>query len=59
MKINTQKELEKYQAELNQYMVQLQQLDNQRVELVQAIQERRGIVIFLQNLNQNNKAVKL
>lgn len=51
--IDTQRELEKYQAELNQYVVQLQQLDNQRQQLIQAIAERRGIVIYLQGLDQN------
>ena len=50
IEIDVEKEKTKYQAELEQFVAQLQQLDNQRALLVQAIQERRGIVAFLSGL---------
>jgi len=53
IEIDIKKELEKYQAELDRFIRQLQIMDSQRAELTQAIAERRGIVIYLQSLNQS------
>ena len=51
----------KYQAELDSFVRQLQQLDQQRAILAQAIAERQGIIAFLNSLNtdgEKNKKVK-
>ena len=41
----------KYQAELDGFIKQLGQLEQQRNTLVQAIHERQGIIAYLTNLN--------
>jgi len=51
-KINIEKEKAKYQAELNSFTAQLQQLEQQRAVLIQAIAERRGILVFLDSLDK-------
>ena len=55
--IDVSKELEKYQKELEEIIRQLQVIENQRAQTIQAIAERRGIVIYLQSLNQHNEIV--
>ena len=51
IEIDIEQEKAKYQAELNQFIAQLQQLDQQRSTLLQAIAERQGILAFLDRLN--------
>jgi len=53
--IDVKAELARYQAELNSLMQQLQAVENQRAALLQAIAERRGIIAFLNSLNQNKE----
>jgi prefoldin subunit 5 len=53
VEIDTTKEIAKYQAEYNQFVSQLQTLQQQLAQVTQAIAERRGILIFLNSLNQN------
>ena len=53
--IDVEKERAKYQAEYDAYVRQLNELDAQRVQLMQAIAERRGILIFLNSLDQQKK----
>jgi len=53
--IDVKAELARYQAELNSLMQQLQAVENQRATLLQAIAERRGIIAFLNSLNQNKE----
>jgi prefoldin subunit 5 len=53
--IDIEAEKAKYEAELNQFTAQLQQLEQQRAILLQAIQERRGILAFLNSLNQHKE----
>jgi hypothetical protein len=48
--IDIEAEKAKYEAELNQFIAQLQQIEQQRAMLVQAIQERRGILGYLNSL---------
>ena len=47
LEIDLETDKAKYQAELDSYVRALQELDAQRAQLVQAIQERRGILIYL------------
>jgi hypothetical protein len=54
--IDIEAEKARYEAELNQFIAQLQQLEQQRAILVQAIQERKGILAFLNSLNQHREA---
>ncbi len=49
--INLVEEKKKYQAELDQFIQQINQLDQQRATLAVAIAERRGILVFLNSLN--------
>lgn len=51
--VDVEKEKTKYQAELDSFVRALQELGAQRAQLMQAIQERRGILIFLGSLNQD------
>ena len=51
--IEIEKEVAKYQAELDSYVRALQELEAQRAQLVQAIQERRGILIYLSSKNEH------
>jgi len=53
--IDVKAELAKYQAELNSLVQQLQTVENQRATLLQAIAERRGIIAFLNSLNQKGE----
>ena len=53
--IDVEVEVKKYEVEMNGLIAQLNQLDQQRAEHIRAIQERRGILIFLQNLNSKEK----
>ena len=53
MEIDVKLETAKYQAEYDAYARQLNELEQQRAQLFQAIQERRGILIFLSSLNQH------
>jgi prefoldin subunit 5 len=53
--LNIEESRQKYQAELNQFIAQLNQLDQQRAVLIQAIQERRGILAFLESLNTHKE----
>lgn len=46
-----------YQAEYDTFVARLQVLDQQRAQLLQAIQERRGILIFLASL-ENKQPVE-
>ncbi len=55
MEIDVEKELAKYQGELTGFMRRLQELDGQRAMLVQAINERQGIIAFLTNVNHKEK----
>mgnify|MGYP001569003525 CR=1 FL=1 len=57
IEINVKSEKAKYQAEYDAYIRQLQELEVQRAQLVQAIQERRGILIFLESLNTHREKV--
>ena len=52
VEIDVEKERAKYQAEYDAYVRQLNELEQQRAQLLQAIQERRGILIFLTSLDQ-------
>ena len=49
--INTEVEKEKYTNQLNAFISELERLDRQRAELIQAIQERQGILAFLNSLD--------
>ena len=53
LEIDVEQQVAKYQVEYDAYVRQLQELDDQRAQLIQAISERRGILIFLASLNQN------
>ena len=53
--INIEAEREKYANQLNAYIAELERLDRQRVELIQAIQERRGILAFLNSLDEHKE----
>ena len=55
VEIDIEQEKVKYQAELNQFIAQLQQLDQQRSSLLQAIAERQGILAFLERLNSKGE----
>lgn len=50
--IDLEKDKAQFQAEMDTYIRQLGELDNQRGLLIQAIQERRGILIYLNSKNQ-------
>ena len=52
MEIDVEKEKAKYQAQLDAFARHLQELDQQRLTLIQAIQERRGIVAFLDSFKE-------
>ena len=54
--INIEQEKAKYQAELDSYVRALQELEAQRSQLIQAIQERRGILIYLNSLDQQKES---
>jgi prefoldin subunit 5 len=54
--IDIEAEKARYEAELNQFMAQLQQIGQQQAILLQAIQERRGILAFLNSLDQHREA---
>lgn len=56
--IDVKKELAKYQREVDDFVRQLQVVNNQRATLIQAIAERRGIIIYLQSLDQHKKETK-
>ena len=49
--IDLEKDRAQYQAEMDTYIRQLGELDNQRAQLIQAIQERRGILAYLNSKN--------
>jgi len=51
--INIEAEREKYANQLNAFIAELERLDKQRAELIQAIQERRGILAFLNSLDEH------
>jgi prefoldin subunit 5 len=53
--INVEREKAKYEAELNSFTSQLQQLEQHRAALVQAIAERQGILAYLNSLNHKEK----
>ena len=55
VEINIEEQKAKYQTEYDAYMRQLQELEQQRATLIQAIQERRGILAFLNSLNQHKE----
>ena len=55
VEIDIEQERAKYQVELNQFIAQLQQLDQQRSTLLQAIAERQGILAFLERLNSKGE----
>ena len=55
VEIDVETEKAKYQAELDSYARALQQLEAQRAQLIQAIQERRGILIYLNSKNQQKE----
>ena len=50
VEIDIQVEVTKYQAQLDGFVKQLREIEEQRVQFVQAIQERRGILAFLSSL---------
>jgi len=49
--VDVEQEIAKYEVELNTFLSQMRQLDNQRATLLQAIAERQGIVAYLRSLN--------
>ena len=53
--INIEAEREKYTNQLNAFIAELQRLDRQRAELIQAIAERQGILAFLNSFDETNK----
>ena len=53
VEIDIEQEKVKYQAELNQFIAQLQQLDQQRSTLLQAIAERQGILGFIAEISED------
>ena len=55
VEIDIEKEVAKYQAELDSFLRQLQQLDNQRAAFMQAIAERQGVLAYLRSLNQHKE----
>lgn len=55
VEIDLEKEKVKYQAEYDAYVRQLNELEQQRAQILQAIQERRGILIYLNSLNQSKE----
>ena len=54
--IDVEKEKAKYQAEYDQLVSQLNTLQQQSAQVTQAIAERRGILIFLNSLDQQKEA---
>ncbi len=55
VEIDIEKEKKKYQAEYDAYTRQLQELQTQINVLVQAITERRGILVYLNSLDQHKE----
>ena len=53
VEINIEVEKEKYTNQLNAFLAELQRLDRQRAELIQAIAERQGILAFLNSLGEH------
>lgn len=56
IEIDVEQQKTHYQAEHDRFVVQLQQLDNRRAILIQAIQERRGILAFLNSLSHQKES---
>jgi prefoldin subunit 5 len=56
VEINLEEEKAKYQAELDQFIRQLGELNRQMATLQQAIAERQGIIAFLNSLNEHKEA---
>jgi len=52
MEIDIEKEKAKYQTEFDRLVLQLQDINNHREQTIQAIQERRGILAFLDGLKE-------
>ena len=50
--VDIQKEREKYTNQLNAFIAELQRLDRQRAELIQAIAERQGILAFIAEISE-------
>ena len=55
MEIDIEKERAKHQALLDSFLIQFAAFEKQRGELLQAINERRGVIIFLDELNQTKQ----
>ncbi len=53
VEIDLEADKAKYQAELDSYVRALQELDGRRQQLIQAIQERRGILIYLSSKDKS------
>jgi len=53
--INIEAETKKYGGELNIFLVQLRQVEEQRLVLLQAIAERKGIIAYLGILNKDKE----
>ena len=50
--INIEAEKERYTNQLNAFIAELQRLDRQRAELIQAIAERQGILAFIAEISE-------
>lgn len=56
IEINLEAAQVKYQAELESYVRALQELEAQKAQLIQAIAERRGILIYLNSLDSQKNS---
>ncbi len=54
--VNVEKEKAKYQKELDELIKGLQTLEAQRIQQLQAINEHRGIIIFLASFGKEETA---
>lgn len=50
MEIDIEKDKSKYQSEVKEFTSQLQEIEQKRMILIQAIQERNGILAYLVSL---------
>jgi len=55
IEIDIEKEKAQYQSEYDTFVKQLQEIEIQRAQLLQAVQERRGILAFLNSLDQHKE----
>lgn len=55
MEIDIEKDKSKYELEIYNLSAELQQIEQRRALLIQAIQERNGIIAYLSSLKKEEK----